>query len=401
MKNRVAQLTLLAAAMVLGMMPWFAASVSTAALGREWAASPGFQSWLTMAVQVGFVAGTLLSALLMLSDRFSARRFAGMCALLAAVATALIAAPGMTPSGGLLLRGVTGAALAGVYPPGMKIAAGWWADRRGMAIGILVGALTLGSAAPNLVRVAVAPEAWRSVLLVAALASAVAGLMFLSLIREGPHQAPSQPFSAGGLGAIMRHRGVRLVTGGYLGHMWELYAMWTAMAAFWAWVIQTRSLPPTLAPALAFLTIAMGAPGCVIAGVLADRVGRANIAIIAMALSGACCLWIGGLVHAPMYILVPVVMAWGFTVVADSAQFSACITELAPREYVGTALTLQTCLGFLLTTVTIRLLPGWVESWGWEKAFMPLALGPFFGILSMRPLRRQKQLRNPVTNGEQ
>jgi MFS family permease len=216
----------------------------------------------------------------------------------------------------------------------------------------------------------------------------VAAALFFFAVREGPYQASSQPFDLHALTQVVGNRGVRLATGGYLGHMWELYAMWTAMAAFWTYVARQRGLSPAAAPTLAFATIAMGGMGCVVAGVLADRWGRATLTIISMAVSGACCLWIGGLLHAPLPTLMAVAMLWGFAVVADSAQFSACITELAPQEYVGTALTLQTCLGFLLTMVTIRLIPVWVAQWGWERAFMPLAMGPALGILSMRRLQK-------------
>jgi MFS family permease len=373
--------------MILGMTPWFSANVVSAAMAREWGASAAFQSWLTMAVQLGFVGGTLISAILMLSDRLSARRLAGVSALIAAMFTAAMAAPGITASNGIGLRLLAGAALAGVYPPGMKIAAGWWRERRGMAIGVLVGALTLGSAAPNLLRVAIPPEQWRIVLLVAGVACAVSGILFLSIVREGPYQAPSQPFDLHGLRSIARARGVRLATGGYLGHMWELYAMWSGMAGFWTYVAQQRGLSPGTGPALAFATIAMGAPGCVIAGLLADRWGRATVTIVAMALSGTCCLWVGGLIDGPVYLLVAISLLWGFTIVADSAQFSALVTELAPETYIGTALTIQTCLGFLLTMITIRLTPVWVSRFGWEYAFMPLAIGPALGILAMRKLR--------------
>ncbi|MBI4501933.1 MAG: MFS transporter [Gemmatimonadetes bacterium] len=382
------QLTWLAAAMVFGMMPWFAATVVSGAMALEWQASSRFQAWLTMAVQLGFVIGTLLSAIMMLSDRWSPRLLAAGSAVLAGVATAVVTIPGVSPGVGLLLRGLTGAALAGVYPPGMKIAAGWWRERRGMAIGVLIGALTLGSAAPNLARVAVPAGAWREVLWIAALGAVLAGLLLLILIREGPYQAASQPFDYHALARVVGDRGVRLATGGYLGHMWELYAMWSAMAAFWAYIAQERSLSAAAAPTLAFATIAAGGLGCVVAGILADRWGRSTVTIVAMAVSGACCLWIGGLIHAPLSTLMGVALLWGFAVVADSAQFSACITELAPQEHVGTALTMQTCLGFLLTIVTIRLVPVWVDAWGWERAFVPLAIGPALGILSMRQLQK-------------
>ena len=377
------QLALLSLAMLLGMSPWFSATAVAPALAERWGAAMTTTAWLTMAVQLGFVAGTLLSALLMLPDRWSVRRLAGGSALLAAATTALIILRSDSPAEAIGLRMVTGAALAGVYPPGMKLVAGWWRDRRGMAIGVLIGFLTIGSASPHLVRAVVSPSDWQLVLAGAALCSALAAIVFLRWIREGPYQAPPTPFNVHGLRRIVGDRGVVLATGGYLGHMWELYAMWSSIGIFWAFVVGRRALDPALAPALAFATIATGIVGCIVAGVVADRVGRARVTIVAMAVSGACALGIGRLLDAPLPVLALVAIVWGVTIIADSAQFSACVTELAPREYVGTALTLQTCLGFLLTMVTIRLVPVWVSTWGWEVAYTPLAIGPALGILAM------------------
>ena len=382
------QLALLSMAMLLGMSPWFSATAVAPALAERWGASASTTAWLTMAVQLGFVAGTLLSALLMLPDRWSARRLAGGSALVAAATTALIILRPDSPGEAIALRVLTGAALAGVYPPGMKLVAGWWRDRRGMAIGVLIGFLTIGSASPHLVRSLVAPDDWRLVLGGAALCSAVAGLLILRWGREGPYQVPPTPFDVHGLRRILSDRGVVLATGGYLGHMWELYAMWSSIGLFWAFVVGQRSLDPAVAPVLAFVTIATGIAGCVAAGLLADRVGRPRVTIIAMAVSGGCALGIGRLLEAPLPVLVGVAIVWGVAIIADSAQFSACITELAPREYIGTALTLQTSLGFLLTMVTIRLVPVWVADWGWTHAYAPLAIGPALGILAMWRLGR-------------
>jgi MFS family permease len=384
----VGQLTVLAVAMVLGMAPWFSATAVAPALVATWQAPPTTAAWLTMAVQLGFVAGTLTSAVLVLADRWSARRLAGGSAILAALATAALAIGATTPGTAIFLRGLTGFALAGVYPPGMKLVAGWWRARRGMAIGVLIGALTLGSASPNLVRVLVDPSNWRSVLVVAASSSAIASLVFLRFAREGPYQAPTVPFDPGALRRVATDRGVVLATAGYLGHMWELYAMWSTIGLFWLAVSARRGFPASTASVLAFATIAVGMAGCVAAGVYADRIGRATVTIVAMAVSGLCALVIGALIDAPLPLLAAVAAIWGIAVIADSAQFSACVTELAPNEYVGTALTLQTSLGFLLTLVTIRLVPVWAGAWGWERAYMPLAIGPAFGILAMRRLKR-------------
>ncbi|HJU64968.1 MAG TPA: MFS transporter, partial [Gemmatimonadaceae bacterium] len=288
-------------------------------MASEWSMSPSATTWLTMAVQLGFVAGTCTSAALLLSDRLSARYLAALCAFLAAASTALIAVPGVGPGDAIALRAVTGAALAGVYPPGIKIAAGWWKERRGTAIGILVGALTLGSASPNLFRLATVGADWRATIITAAVASLGAAVLFVLVVREGPYQAPSAPFDARALGRVLRHRGVALATGGYLGHMWELYAMWSSIGLFWAHVASRYALSAHSAPVLAFITIAAGAIGCVVAGVAADRVGRANVTIAAMAVSGFCALVIGPLVATSLQLVFVVAIVWGVAIIADSA----------------------------------------------------------------------------------
>lgn len=382
------QLAVLSVAMILGMTPWFSATVAAPGMIREWGMGGGTSAWLTIAVQLGFVLGTLASTVLLLSDRWSARLLACGSASIAAVATAALAWRDIGPTTAVILRIITGVALAGVYPPGIKIAAGWWRFHRGTAIGILVGALTVGSAAPNLFRLIVGGTEWRAIVIVAAIGSMISAALFALAVREGPFQAPSAPFDPKALSSVLRDRGVMLATAGYLGHMWELYAMWSSIAVFWTYAASQHLFAPSTAALLAFSTIASGTVGCVIAGVAADRVGRPVVTVLAMATSGTCALLIGPLVHAPLVILIAVALLWGTSIVADSAQFSAAVTELAPVRYVGTAITLQTCLGFLLTIVTIRLVPVWADRWGWERAYMPLAIGPLFGIVAMWRLRR-------------
>jgi MFS family permease len=382
------QLLALSAAMILGMTPWFSATVAAPLMIAEWGPKAVSISWLTIAVQLGFVAGTFVSATLMLSDRLSARLLASLSSVLAAVATLLLVRRGTDPTQAIALRIVTGFALAGVYPPGIKIAAGWWRTGRGTAIGTLVGALTIGSAAPNLFRLGTQGAEWRPIVVGAAAAAMASGLLFALVVREGPYQAPSAPFDPKALSTVLRDRGVVLATAGYLGHMWELYAMWSSIGAFWTYVVLRHQGSPATAAMLAFLTIASGTIGCVVAGVVADRVGRALVTIVAMAISGTCALVIGPLIGAPLLVVAGIAVVWGISIVADSAQFSASVTELAPSRYVGTAITLQTCLGFLLTIVTIRLVPIWANSWGWERAYMPLAIGPALGIVAMWRLWR-------------
>ena len=388
----VSQLAALSAAMIFGMTPWFIATIAAPGMIAEWRGSGAESAWLTIAVQLGFVLGTFVSAILLLSDRWSARRLAGASSILAAATTACLAAPSIGVGEAIGLRVVTGVALAGVYPPGIKLAAGWWLDRRGTAIGVLVGALTIGSASPNLLRLATGAGEWRVVVLGAAGAASVSALLFFVLVKEGPFQARSTPFEPGALLAVLRDRGVMLATGGYLGHMWELYAMWSSIGVFWAYAAVVHHLEAEIAAVLAFLTIAAGTAGCVVAGVAADRVGRPKVTIIAMLASGTCAVLIGSLVSGSLAVLVVVALVWGASIVADSAQFSASVTELAPNRYVGTAITFQTCAGFLLTIVTIKLVPVWVAWWGWERAYMPLAIGPALGVLAMWRLSRDARL---------
>jgi MFS family permease len=382
------QLVALAGATILGMTPWFSATVAAPGMIAEWGIGQATTSWLTIAVQLGFVAGTCVSAALMLSDRFSARRLAAVSALATGVATLLLVRRGTGPNEAIVLRLITGIALAGVYPPGIKIAAGWWRERRGTAIGILVGALTIGSAAPNLFRLGLDVAQWRSIVVAAGVGAVLSSVLFAFVVREGPFQAPSSPFDPRAVLTVLRDRGVLLATAGYLGHMWELYAMWSSIGLFWTYVATKGSVTSSMATVLAFLTIAAGTVGCVIAGIVGDRVGRPLVTIVAMAVSGTCAVVIGALVSAPLVLLVAVAVVWGMSIVADSAQFSASVTELAPGRYVGTAITVQTCLGFLLTIVTIRLVPVWADRWGWERAFIPLAIGPALGILAMWRLQR-------------
>jgi len=387
-------LTILAVAELCAMAPWFSASAVAPALAREWNLGTGGTAGLTISVQLGFVAGALVSAILTLSDIWSARRLVAWSSLAAALATVGVAvSPG--PTWGLGCRFLTGAALAGVYPPGMKMAAGWFREARGWAIGILVGALTLGSAVPHLVRWFVPAEAWRSVVLVAAGSALAGGGLILLVPHDGPFAAPSPPFSWSAAPRILRDRAVLLANLGYLGHMWELYAMWTWMAGFVAASetarLQDVGAARATAALVTFAVVGIGAVGCWLGGKYADRVGRTTVTSVSMILSGACCLAIGGLFGKPLILLVPALLFWGVAVVADSAQFSTAVSELAPRDYVGTALTLQTSLGFLLTTVTISLLPLAASVVGWRWVMSLLAIGPAFGVWAMLMLRRRPE----------
>lgn len=375
---------------------WFSASAVVPELTEAWALDSGSAAWLTMSVQLGFVAGALLSGLTTLADVVNPRTLVAYSALLGAAATAGIAAFVSGAPTAIGLRFVTGMALAGVYPPGMKIMAGWFREGRGRAIGILVGALTVGSAAPHLLRVAGGIGDWRLVLYLSAGLSVAGALIAILGLRSGPYEAPAAPFDPHAVGRMLRDRPTMLANAGYFGHMWELYAVWTWIPLYLAASFARDGIPfttPRLAGLLAFATLAIGGLGAWVAGLAADRAGRTSVTSLSMAISGACCLTAGLVFGAPLWLVAPFCLLWGFAIVADSAQFSTCVTELAEPSYVGTALTLQTAVGFLLTTVTIRLLPVWQARWGWAWAFAPLALGPALGTAAMLRLRRRPEAR--------
>jgi MFS family permease len=380
-------LAVVSVAQFLGMTLWFSATAVTTLLIDHFQIAPGHAAWLTMAVQAGFVAGTLLSALLNVADVLNARVLMFIGSLVGACANAavLVAPGGMAVIG---LRFVTGASLALVYPPAMKIAAGWFKDSRGFALGLLIGALTLGKAFPYLLTALFGSE-WRAPMLLASVLALLGGTLVLLTVRDGPFVAPTAPFDPHAIRKVFGSRGARLATYGYLGHMWELYAMWTwvgvfATASFTAYGISDAGHAGSIA---AFVAIASGAAGCGLAGYIADRAGRARVAMWAMLVSAACALLTAAVFGRSPILLYALIVLWGFSVVADSAQFSALVSEYAPRDHVGTALTLQTCVGFLLTMVTIEGLPRVAAATSWQWASLLLVPGPLLGAYAMFRIR--------------
>lgn len=392
MSGKAANLLLITLAQLLALSLWFSGTAAGPGMLREAPQiGPAFQALLTAAVQAGFVLGTLGSALLALPDRHDPRRVFALSCLLGAAANAaiLLLPPGHDAA--ILARFLTGMALAGIYPVGMKLAAGW-ADRgdTGLVVGLLVGGLTFGSASPHLALALGGPD-WRLALGAASLAALLAaGLIGLTAL--GPRHARAARFDPTAALRLWRNRGTRLATLGYLGHMWEIYAMWAWVglylsASFAHWRGEAAG-SATEAAVATFAVIGIGALGCVAAGLLADRIGRVRVTLGAMLTSGACCLLAGPAFGLHPLVTLALCLVWGLAVVADSAQFSASVAELSEPGLTGTMLTVQNCLGFALTLLPIQLMPWLVRELGWGGAFASLAIGPALGCVAMLRLGR-------------
>lgn len=379
-------------ATLLGMSTWFSGTAVVTPLRAAWALTAGQAAWLTIAVQLGFVAGALAAAVSNLLDRTSARLVLVVSLLAAAAVNAGFGAAS-GPALGLPLRFLTGVCLAGVYPTGLKLMATWFREDRGRALGIMVGALTLGSAAPHLVR-GLGGLAWRDVVAASSVLTLAGAVIGLVAVREGPYPFPRARFDPSQAGRVLHDRGVRLACIGYFGHMWELYAMWGWIAVFLGDTFARHGhADPARAALWAFAVIAAGFAGSWWAGDYSDRVGRTTSAALAMAVSGACALGIAFASPGPLWLVLAIALVWGASVVADSAQFSTMVTELAEPAYVGTALTLQLAIGFTLTVATLWWVPLVRDHGGWAAAFGLLAPGPAVGIVAMLRLRSLPEAR--------
>jgi MFS family permease len=368
------------------MSTWFSASAVIPQLRALWHLSPTTAAWLTIAVQLGFVAGAVVSSLLNLSDIIAPRHVVFAGSIGAAVANGLLhVADGGAV--GLLLRFLTGFFLAGIYPPALKLMATWFRTGRGNALGILVGALVVGTAIPHLLN-GLGGLDWRIVITGTSLLTLAGGMIAEIAVHDGPYPFPHATFDPAQAGRVFANRGVRLASLGYFGHMWELYAMYAWFLAFISAHRVARGAPGGPVPAYAtFAVIAVGGIGCWVGGLAGDRWGRTRTTALMMTISAACALVIGFLFTAPSWMVLAVGLVWGFSIVADSAQFSTMVTELADQAYVGTAVTLQLAIGFTLTVVTIWLIPALVALAGWRLAFAFLAPGPVLGVLAMLRLK--------------
>jgi len=368
---------------------WFSSAAVVSDMSRDATVSPFAQAMLTSGVQAGFACGAIVYAMLGLADRFDPRRVFALSAIAAAAANAVLL---LAPVGGAIAifsRLATGAFLAGVYPVGMKIAVGWGDRDRGLLVGLLVGALTLGSAAPHLLSFLGGAQ-WRVSVGAASALAAIGGAVVL-MVKLGPHHATAPAFSFRALGLAWTDQRIRLAYAGYLGHMWELYAMWAWIGAALTMAFSVRMEMEealSLSKLTAFGAIGIGALACVAAGALADRIGKAETTIIAMTGSAAMAVLAAWAFSGPILLLVLIVLFWGVFVIADSAQFSAIVADVAPPAQAGALLTFQTALGFALTILTVQATPFIADAIGWPGLFIVLALGPLAGTIAMLRLRR-------------
>lgn len=382
-------LGLLMIAEIAAMSLWFMSAAILPDLTRDFGLTGFQQAALSSAVQIGFVAGALISAFLGLADRIDPRRFFAFCAVVAAISNAslLVFDPGGPIA--VLARFSTGVLLAGVYPVGMKIAVGWGQKDRGFLVGTLVGALTFGSAAPHLLALLGGSD-WRWSVAIASIAAGMGGLLCL-FTRLGPFHATAPRLQFKAVFKAWTNPKIRYAYAGYLGHMWELYAMWA-----WIGVALTVSFSAqldtdaavSLARLIAFLAIAAGGVACIGAGLLADRLGKANIAIGAMVVSGSAALASAVTFGGPVWLMILCVLIWGAAILPDSAQFSALVADYAPPDQAGSLMTFQTALGFALTFVTVQATPLLASAIGWPAVFAIMAIGPALGIAGMLRLKR-------------
>jgi MFS family permease len=388
-------LAFIVVAQLLGTSLWFTGNSAASALSLEWGLTTADLGDITIAVQAGFIAGTLLLAVSGLADRFPASRVFALASAFGAAANAGFALLATDVQSAILFRFATGVALAGIYPLGMKLVVSWTPEKTGEALGWLVGTLTLGTSLPHLVRAIGAAWPWQTVVLTSSALALAAGVL-IAWLGDGPHLPGRSPVQLGAVFGLFRVAGFRAAAFSYFGHMWELYAFWTITPLLAAHLVQQSagvfSTSPRAVPFISFAVIAVGGIGCILGGRLTHRLGSAKVAGAALAISGLLCF---AYPHAarenglgPAFLL-GLLLLWGLSVVADSPQFSALVAQAVPRELVGSALTLQNCIGFLITLFSIDLATVRWMALGPEVTWL-LGPGPIVGLLFLLPLMRNK-----------
>ena len=389
-RGKARSITVLILAEMLGMSIWFTSAAILPDMARETEIGTFTQALLSSAVQAGFVFGALVIAISGLADRLDPRHLFAACALGAAIANGMLA---IAPVGGglaVVLRFLSGCLLAGVYPVGMKIAVGWGTRDRGLLVGSLIGALTLGKSTPFLWAY-VSGENWRATV-IGSSAVAAAGAILVLAAGLGPAHAKAQKFKPAAIRLAWSDPRIRSAYLGYFCHMWELFAMWAWVGAIAATSYEFSmdgSKAQSLGKITGFVAISLGALTCVIAGKFADRIGKAEVAMLAMVGSATAALLTAASFGGPAWLTFVLIVLWGLAIIPDSAQFSALVADFSPPHLVGSLLTFQTALGFALTIATVQLTPVAADQFGWPAVLVGLAFGPALGILAMLPLRRR------------
>ncbi len=368
---------------VMVMSLWFSAAAVLPALASESGLTVGELAGLSTAVQIGFVLGALVLAITGLPDRMNPRLLFAVSAMIAAGANLVLLVVPADTLIAQLSRCVVGMALAGVYPVGMKIAVGWTVARRGLLVAVLVSALTLGSAAPHLVALLGGSD-WRLTLIATSVLAGLGAIIVLNC-QLGPFHGRAARFDPTAIRVAWTNIGIRRAYMGYFGHMWELYALWAWIGTA-ATLAATEALhpdPKAFGSTVAFVAIALGGLACIPAGWCADRFGKAAVArtaLIGSALSAIASAFAFG---GPLFILVIALIAWGITVIPDSAQFSALVADHSASEMAGSLMTFQTAIGFALSAISVQAVPFWVEQTGWHGTFLILAFGPILGAIAL------------------
>ena len=363
---------------------WFASNAIIGDLATTYGLDPAITGNITSAVQLGFISGTLIFAILSIADRFSPSLVFMVCAFLGAAVNLGVLWSGNTLLSLLSFRFVVGFFLAGIYPVGMKIAADYYSKGLGLSLSLLVGALVLGTAFPHLLKVSSQSIDWRLVIYITSALAALGGLLIYLFVPDGPNRKPAQEIQLSSFFQVFKNKPFRAAAFGYFGHMWELYTFW----AFVPIMIVTFNVDAgssALDVSLwAFLIIGIGAIACIIGGVLSQRYGTRTVATVALASSGLCCLCLPWIIGSGMvWLFIIFILFWGMTVITDSPLFSTMVAQNATPELKGTALTIVNCIGFAITIVSIQLLSGLWASTGSTYAFMLLAIGPALGLWAL------------------
>ena len=367
---------------------WFAGNAVLPDLQRAWGIGADALSYVTSAVQLGFIAGTLAFAFFAVSDRHSPRQVFFWCSLLGAACNLGVYALAEGLTSLLVLRFLTGFFLAGIYPVGMKIAAGWYQRGLGTAIGFLVGALVLGTAFPHLLKGMGHTLAWEAVTIAVSATAALGGVLMLLFVPDGPYTSQGTTFDPRAFGTIFRSRAFRASVYGDFGHQWELYAFWAFVPVLLAAHVAQAGGPALNVPLWSFWVIGAGALGCAVGGLVSLKTGSARVAFAQLAVSGSCCVVSPLLFHAPTAVYLAFMLVWGITIVGDSPQYSTMNAQNAPKALVGSALTIANCIGFAITIPSIQLLGLLAPRIDPAYLCLPLAIGPLLGLIALKPLVR-------------